>query len=73
MLTGKNHPCSGKNSYVDKKDLKWPKNDFPDMELSLVSEKRIFRPRIIEITKTKYTLSKTTSDSACNDVLISFL
>ena len=43
------------------------------MEKSLLSENRIFRQRILKITKTKYTLPKTTLNTACNEVLILYL
>ena len=54
-------------------DSNWPKIDFSDMEFWLLSENRLFRPQILKINKTKYTLPKTTLNTACNDVLIIFL
>ena len=47
----------------------WPKIDFSDLEFRLISENRIFWPQILKITKTMFTLPKTTIKTACNDVL----
>ena len=48
----------------------WPKIDFSDMEFWLLSENRIFRPWILRITITKYSLPETTLKTACNDLLV---
>ena len=50
----------------------WPKIDFSVMEIWLLSESRIFRPWILKTTITKYTMSTTTANTACNDVLFHF-
>ena len=64
---------AGEKLYVEKNDLKKSKIDFSDMEIWLLSENRIFRPRILEITLTKSTLPAIAVNTACNDVLILFL
>ena len=73
VLTGKYHPRPGKIYTLRKMTSKSPKIDFSDMKFSLLSENRIFRPQILEITITKYTLPETTLNTACNDVLIIIL
>ena len=40
------------------------------MKFWVLSENRIFRPWILKITITKYTLPETTIKAACNDVLV---
>ena len=41
-----------------------------DMETWLLAENRNFRPCMMKITRTKYSLPQTTSKTSCNDVLV---
>ena len=59
-----------KNHALRKVTSKLPKINFPANEIWLLAENRIFRPQILKITLTKYTMPKTTLKIACNDVVI---
>ena len=72
VLTGKYHPRPGKNLYVEKNDHKVTKIRFFGHGLLTTFRKSHFRPWILKITITKYTLSETTSKTACKDLLIFF-
>ena len=65
-------PALEKFITLRKMTSKLPKIDFSYMEFWLHAENRIFRPQIIKIFKTKYTLPKITFEIVCNDVLIFF-
>ena len=73
MPTGKNHPSPGKNLCVEKNGLKVTKNRFFGSGVLTTFRKSQFRPWILELTTTKFTLPKTALKTACNDVLVLFV
>ena len=73
-------PRAGKTLHVEKIDLKFTKNRFFGYGTGflgsrnlLLSENRMFRPWILKITITKYSLAKTTLKTAYNDGFILLL
>ena len=73
VLAGKCHPRPGKNSYVEKNDLKLTKNRFFGYGILTTFRKSHVSTKTIEKNYNKVYIAKTTLNTACNDVLILYL